>query len=172
MKKKLFIISNESIYYKNNKFFCDNIDLKSTPEGLSKKFEINMNGRKSLKKRTHHIKIKNIKIFKNIFSYIYSVIISHKKNEAKYLIISITPYTFLVSVCLRLIGVKPMVYLRSDGFGEYKAILGKIGPFIYHIMFSITGMISNLASCREYILGNKKGKILSPSQLTHHGLKK
>ena len=43
-----------------------------------------------------------------------------------------------------------MVYLRSDGFGEYKAILGKIGPFIYHIMFSITGMISNLASCREY----------------------
>ena len=172
MKKKLFIISNESIYYKNNKFFCDNIDLKSTPEGLSKKFEINLYGRKSLKKRTHQIKIKNIKIFKNIFSYIYSVIISHKKNEAKYLIISITPYTFLVSVCLRLIGVKPMVYLRSDGFGEYKAILGKIGPFIYHIMFSIIGMISNLASCREYILGNKKGKILSPSQLDSSWFKK
>ena len=36
--KKLFIISNESIYEKSNKYFCDNIDLKSTPEGLNKKF--------------------------------------------------------------------------------------------------------------------------------------
>ena len=32
-------------------------------------------------------------------------------------------------------------------------------------MFSITGAISNLISCRQYILRGKKGKILSPSQL-------
>ena len=32
-------------------------------------------------------------------------------------------------------------------------------------MFSITGSISNLISCRQYILRGKKGKILSPSQL-------
>ena len=67
MKKKLFIISNESIYYKNNKFFCDNIDLKSTPEGLNKKFEVHLFGKKSLKKRSHEIKIKQIKIFSNLF---------------------------------------------------------------------------------------------------------
>ena len=36
MKKKLFIFSNESIYSNNDKFFCENIDLKTTPEGLSK----------------------------------------------------------------------------------------------------------------------------------------
>ena len=40
MKQKLFIISNESIFTQNNKFFCDNIDIKSTPEGLKKNFEI------------------------------------------------------------------------------------------------------------------------------------
>ena len=39
--KKLFIISNESIYENNNQYFCDNIDLKSTPEGLNKNFEVN-----------------------------------------------------------------------------------------------------------------------------------
>ena len=55
--------------------------------------------------------------------------------------------------------------MRSDGYEEYKAILGKIGPTIYHLMFSITGAISNLISCREYILRGKKGKIISPSQL-------
>jgi glycosyltransferase involved in cell wall biosynthesis len=32
-------------------------------------------------------------------------------------------------------------------------------------MFSITATISNLISCREYILKGKKGKIVNPSQL-------
>ena len=32
-------------------------------------------------------------------------------------------------------------------------------------MFSITGAISNLISCRNHILRGKKGKIISPSQL-------
>ena len=40
--EKLFIISNESIFNYEGSFFCDNIDLKSTPEGLSKKFKVNI----------------------------------------------------------------------------------------------------------------------------------
>ena len=42
MKKKLFIFSNESISIEENKYYCDNLDLKSTPEGLNKKFEVNL----------------------------------------------------------------------------------------------------------------------------------
>ena len=34
--KKLFIISNESVFEKEKKFYCDNIDLQSSPEGLNK----------------------------------------------------------------------------------------------------------------------------------------
>ena len=68
MKKKLFIFSNESIFTKEEKYFCDNIDLKSSPEGLNKKFEVNLFGRKSSKKRAHEIKLKKIKIFSNIFT--------------------------------------------------------------------------------------------------------
>ena len=165
MRKKLFIFSNESILLHEGKFFCDNIDLKTTPEGLNKKFEINLFGRKTKKNRSHEIKIKKTKIFSNIFSYISSVIKSTKQEDAKYLIISISPYTFIVSIFLRIFGKKPIVYLRSDGFGEYKSILGKIGPAIYFIMFSITCSISNLISCRDYILRGKKGKIINPSQL-------
>ena len=165
MKKKLFIFSNESILSHEGKFFCDNIDLKTTPEGLNKNFEINLFGRKTKKNRSHEIKIKKTKIFSNIFSYISSVIKSTKQEDAKYLIISISPYTFIASIFLRIFGKKPIVYLRSDGFGEYKSILGKIGPAIYYIMFSITCSISNLISCRDYILRGKKGKIINPSQL-------
>ena len=39
-------------------------------------------------------------------------------------------------------GKKPIVYLSSDGYGEYRAILGKIGPIIYHAMFTIISAIS------------------------------
>ena len=165
MKKKLFIFSNESISVENGKFYCDNLDLKSTPEGLNKKFEVNLLGRKSIKKRSHEIKIKRTKVFNNILSYLSEVKNSSKNKDSKFLIISISPYTFLISIFLKILGRKPMVYLRSDGYGEYKAILGKIGLLFYHFMFSITGVISNLISCRDYILRGKKGKIISPSQL-------
>ena len=165
MKKKIFIFSNESISIEDNKYYCDNLDLKSTPEGLNKKFEVNLLGRKSFKKRTHEIKIKRIKIFNNIFSYLSEVKKASQNADSKFLIISISPYTFLISIFLKILGRKPIVYLRSDGYGEYKAILGKIGPLIYHCMFSICGAVSNFISCREYILRGKKGKIISPSQL-------
>ena len=165
MKKKLFIFSNERIFFNEGKFYCDNIDLKTTPEGLNKKFEVHLLGRKSNISRSHEIKIKKTKIFTNIFSYISSAIDLTKQDNAKYLIISISPYTFFLSIFLRIFGKKPFVYLRSDGYGEYRAILGKIGPLIYHLMFSITCSISNLISCRDYILRGKKGKVVSPSQL-------
>ena len=165
MKKKLFIFSNESISTEDNKYYCDNLDLKSTPEGLNKKFEVNLLGRKSSKKRSHEIKLKRIKVFKNIFSYLSEVKSAAKNEDSKFLIISISPYTFLISLFIKILGRKPIVYLRSDGYGEYKAIIGRIGPPIYHLMFSITGAISNLISCRDYILRGKKGKLINPSQL-------
>ena len=58
MKKKLFIFSNESINSLDGKFYCDNIDLKTTPEGLNKKFDVNLFARKSNINRSHEIKIK------------------------------------------------------------------------------------------------------------------
>ena len=129
----------------NENFFCDNIDIKSTPEGLNKKFEVHLFGRKSNKKRAHEIKLKKIKIFSNIFSYLYEVIKSSEIENTKYLVISITPYTLLICIFLKLFGKTPIVYLRSDGYGEYKAIFGNFGKIIYHFMFTfIVGHLKNL----------------------------
>ena len=163
--QKLFIISNESIYENSNEYFCDNIDLKSTPEGLSKNFEVNLIARKSKAERVFNINLKNIKIFSSIFSFISAILSLTKNKNSKYLIISISPYTFLACIFLKLFGKFPIIYLRSDGYGEYKAILGFIGPVIYHLMFVISCSISNLISCRKYILKGRSGKIVSPSQL-------
>jgi glycosyltransferase involved in cell wall biosynthesis len=163
--KKLFIISNESIFESENKYFCDNLDMKSTPEGLNKNFEINIIARKSKKIRTHEINIKNINPADSIFSFLKNIFKNLNEKDSKFLIISISPYTFLASLFLRLFKKKPLVYLRSDGYEEYKVILGFLGPIIYHFMFVITSMISHLISFRKYILQNKKGDLVSPSQL-------
>ncbi len=168
--EKLFIISNESIFNYEGKFFCDNIDMKSTPEGLNDKFEVNIIARRSNKIRSHKINLKNIKIFKNIFSYLFEILNVGRKNNSKYLIISISPFTTMACIMLALFKKKPNVYLRSDGYGEYKSIFGFLGPLIYHIMFFIVGRISNLISCREYILYGKRGSVVRPSQLTNKWL--
>ena len=102
--QKLFIISNESIYENNSKYFCDNLDLKSTPEGLNNTFEVNIIARKSSKERSHSINIENISIYRSILTFILAVIKSTKNKDCKYLLISISPYTFVASLFLKLFG--------------------------------------------------------------------
>jgi glycosyltransferase involved in cell wall biosynthesis len=166
--QKLYIISNESIFTEKESFFCDNIDLKSTSEGLNKKFEVNLIAKQSKKKRFHKINLNKIKIHSNIISFLLSVFKSLKDKNVKYLIISISPFTFLANILLKIFKRKSSVYLRSDGFGQYKAILGFVGPIIYYFMFLITSKISSLISCRDYILRGRDGEIVTPSQLNNN----
>ncbi len=165
--KSIYIISNEKVSENSGKYFCDNLDLKSIPEGLSKSFKVNLIVRKSKVQRNHTINNVKISSAKNIFSFAYNVLKTiREKKQSKYFIISISPYTFVACLLLFILNVRPIVYLRSDGFEEYKSIAGIFGVFIYHIMFLITSTISSFISCREHILRKKNGKIVSPSQLT------
>ena len=165
-KEKIYIISNESIYADSKNYFCDNLDMKSIPEGLSDFFDINIIARKSKFRRYHSINNTNIKVSNNFFIFLILIFQTLKnKNKSKYLIISLSPFTFLASLLLYFSKIRPLVYLRSDGYEEYKSIFGSVGKFIYHIMFSTIVKTSNLISCREHILKNNMGKIVSPSQL-------
>ena len=56
--------------------------------------------------------------------------------------------------------------MRSDGFQEYKAILGFYGPYLYSFVFKIVSKIGTLISCRKHILRDKPGKVVSPSEIT------
>ena len=114
--EKLGIISNEKVHLEGENFFCDNIDMKSLPEGLSKSFEVQIFARKSkVLRNSHQINIKNIIISKNIFSYILKII-KNNKFQKKYLIISLSPYTFIACLLLFILRKKVYLYLRSDGY--------------------------------------------------------
>jgi len=167
MKNNLIIITNESIYLdENNKFFCDNIDLKSIPEGLSNYANINLIARYSKKIRSKKINIKKISISKNIFTYLISIFKSFEDKNSKYLIISLSPYTFLASLLLKFFSKQHFIYLRSDGYQEYRSILGVLGPFIYNFFYKIGTLKAKLIACRKHLLKNNNGKVVNPSQLS------
>ena len=165
MKNNLYIITNESLYYKEGSYYCDNIDLKSIPEALNKETNVFIIGRKSKKPRSKKVNIENIGVSSNIIFYLYLISKSFFKKKNKYLIISISPYTFAASLFLKVFIKKKFIYLRSDGYKEYRSILGFIGPAIYHLMFTISAFTSTLISCRKHILRGKSGYVVHPSQL-------
>ena len=161
----LIIINNEKISNEKNSFYCDNIDIKTIPESLNKNFNVTVIARNSKVKRSHQISLEKIEIASNIFSFLSSVLKTFKKNKASYLIISITPYTFFSYLLLFFFRKKIFVYLRSNGYEEYKAILGFIGPAIYHLMFKIVTFESNIITCQKKLFTKRKSDIVFPSEL-------
>ena len=172
MKEKLFIISNESIFGSQKSFFCDNLDMKSTPEGLNKKFDVRIIARKSKGDRCHKINLENIETHKNIFIFLFSIFKSFKQNDIRYLIVSISPFTFFACIILAIFKKKPIVFLRSDGYEEYRSILGFFGPSIYHLMFFLVTKFSKLIGCGDKVLRGKRGKVVLPSQLNENWFSK
>ena len=164
MANQIAIISNESVFQNNNDFFCDNIDMKSIPEGLSKNFEVVMISRKSKKKKSHKINFKKISTASNIFIYLFNIFKTFKHKEKNYLLISITSYTFFAYLILFIFKKKIFLYLRSDGYEESKSILGFIGSFIYHIMFVVVTFKSHIITCHKR-LTKKKNDLVFPSEL-------
>jgi len=163
--RDLVIINNEKVANEKDFSYCDNIDIKSIPEDLSNNFNVTLIARNSKVKRSHKINLKKIKTSSNILSFLYNIFKTFKENKSSYLIISITPYTFFSCILLILFRKKIFVYLRSNGYEEYKAILGFIGPAIYYIMFKIVTFKSNVITCQERLFTKGKSEIIFPSEL-------
>ena len=81
MKNNLYIITNESLYYKNGSYYCDNIDLKSIPEALNKETNVFIIGRRSKKPRSKKVDIENIGVSSNIIFYLYLISKSFFKKK-------------------------------------------------------------------------------------------
>lgn len=164
--KNLLIISNESIHKEHTNYYCDNIDLKVIPEELNRFFNTILIARNSKTKRSKIVNLKKINLFNNIFFNLFDMLKLIKKTDTVYLIISITPFTFFISILLKLLKKKYFIYLRSDGFKEYKLIAGYLGLLAYYFMFFFATKNAFLISCREHLLKENKGKIVNPSQLS------
>jgi len=169
--KKLVIINKEKIFEKNDSFYCDNVDIKSIPEGLSKNFKTSVIAKKSNIKRFHKINLENIEITSNIFTFLFSIFKTFKNKEINYLLISITPHTFFAYLLLFIFKKKIFVYLRSNGYEEYKAILGFIGPVIYYIMYTLVTFKSNVITCQKRLVKKKNYNLVFPSEIDINWLK-
>lgn len=165
--KKLVIVNNEKIFNDKGEFYCDNLDIKSIPEGLKKDFDVLLISRKSKTKKSHNIILKNVVASSNIFFFLFNIFKTCMQKKNIYLIVSITPFTFFAYLILFVFKKRVFVYLRSDGHEEYKHILGFYGPYLYSFMFKIVCWKAKLIACRSHLLKGKLGKIVSPSQLSN-----
>ena len=164
-KKLLTIINNEKIFKQDNDYYCDNLDLKVIPEGLSNYYQVYYIVRNSNKKGGQKINLKDIKVASNIFKFIYFIFKTFKIQNMSYLIVSITPYTFFSFLILFLFRKKMFIYLFSRGHDEYKLILGRWSVWIYHVMYKIVTSNSNVIVNHERLFDKKKSHLISVSRL-------
>jgi glycosyltransferase involved in cell wall biosynthesis len=164
--KNLFIIGNEKIWFKKNNYYSANVDFKSIVEGLSKYFIANLLARSTFRQETFKIEHNSIKTASNIFSYIFNIILSFNNiRKNRYLIISISPYTFIAFLILFFFSNNIYLYLRSDGFKEYEKILGKKWIFLYSFMYFIFLKKAKIISCEESLVQKKFFFLVRPSEL-------
>ena len=167
-KKSLVIINKEKIFQKNGCFYCDNIDMKTIPEELGKNFELCVIAAKSKKERSLLINFRNIKTASNIFNFLSSIFKTFKNKNTNYLLISITPYNFFAYLFLLICKKNIFIYLRSNGYEEYKSILGFWGSIIYHFMFVVVTSKSKIISCQERLVKKKVNyNLVFPSELNN-----
>ena len=162
--KELVIIDNEKISKKGDSFYCDNYEAKIS-EDFKSFFDVTIIARKSKISRACYINLEKIKISSNIFSFLFNVFKTFKKNNVKYLIIAINPYTFFACLLLLLFRKNFFIYLRSDGHEEYKAILGFLGPIIYNAMFKIATFKTRIITCQKRLFTKRNSDIVYPSEL-------
>ena len=168
----LVIVNNEKVFKENNSFYCDNLDLKIIPEELNEYYKVQYIVRSSNKKGKQNIKLSDIKTASNIFQFIYFVFKTFKIPNTSYLLVCITPYTFLSFLILFLFGKKRVfVYLFSSGHEEYKHILGSWSVWIYHIMYKIVTSNSKVIVCHERLFNKNKSYLVDISRLDDEWLK-
>ena len=167
----LVVINNEKVFEDNNEFYCGNYNLKILPEGLNNYHKVKYIVRESSKKGKHKINLQNIKIASNIIKFIYFVFATFKAKNSKYLIISITPYTFISFLFLFLFRKKVFLYLISSGHEEWKFILGSWSVWIYHVMYSIMTSNSNVIVLHDRLCRKKNCHVITSSTLDEGWLK-
>ena len=161
--KKLFLISNDKIWI-SKKNYTSNNDLDNILSCLRKKYKIEIICRQSFKKLNYLIKEKfSIRKIKDI-----------KEKEIDIFMISITPFNFFILVKLILLGkkLKGFVFLRSDGFLEYKVRYGFFGYYFYFLMFFFIKKKLKILSVSHKFNHVKVKNILHPSELTNSWFKK
>ncbi len=155
--KKIYLISNDQVWLSKKKYTSNN-DLNNIVNCLKKNYDTNLVCRKSSKKL-------NFQLDDNLKHCEYDEIF---EKEINVILVSISPYNFFVLLYLMLIkrvNLKGFVYLRSDGFLEYKYRYGFVGYFVYFIMFTLIKNKLKILSCSKNFTNVDVKNIIHPSEL-------
>ena len=163
---EIIIVSNDKFFLKKKKFFNSNKNTFTIINCFNKFKKIHLIARISKKDLKFGENIKNIQIvsFLKIFR------IKNQIKNKEVLIISLTPYNFLISFLLIIIGAdrkKMYLFLRSDGFYEYSINFGIIGKLIYGIMLNFLKKRLNILTCSTSLTHIHKSKLIYPSEITN-----
>jgi len=161
--KKLYLISNDKIWIEK-KTYTSNNDLDNILSCLREKYNIELICRKSFKRFNYLINEKfNFCKINNI-----------KEKNINIFMISITLFNFISFLKLLFLGKKlrGFVYLRSDGFLEYKIRYGFLGYYFYYLMFFFIKKKLKILSVSKSFNHVKVKNIIHPSELTNNWLKK
>lgn len=169
--KEIFVISNDKFFLYKNRYYNSNKNTFTILNSIKKFNNIFLISRKVNVKQKFSEKIHNISFLniKNLFDY------KDKIKFSKVFIISLTPFNFFVCLLILIFGAKKKntyLFLRSDGFQEYKIKFGVFGYFFYGIMLNIIKGRLNILSCSQSIKGNFKSKLLFPSEINNKWLDK
>ena len=166
---EIFIISNDRFHVNKKNFFNSNKNTFTIISCFKKLKKIYLIARTSRQREKFRNKISNLKLV-NI-SQIYRL--REKIKEKKTLMISLTPYNFLVACIFIFMGVKKsnlFLFLRSDGYKEYSIKYGKLGGFFYYVMLSLVKKRFNIFTCSASIKGVANSRIIYPSEITKRWL--
>ncbi len=166
---EIFIVSNDKFFFQKSKLFNSNKNTFTIINCFNKIKKVYLIARTSRKKLEFKNNIGNIRIIDllKIFK------IQKQIKKRKVLIVSLTPYNFLVSYLLIIIGVNKKnmyLFLRSDGFYEYSIKFGIMGKFIYGIMLNLLKKRLNILTCSSSLTGISKSQLVYPSEITNEWL--
>jgi len=161
--KKLYLISNDKIWMKRRNFNSNN-DLDNILSCLKDEYNIELICRKSFKKLNYLINEK----------FNFCKISNIKEKSINIFMVSITPFNFFSLLRLALLGkkFKGFIFLRSDGFLEYKIRYGILGYYFYYIMFLFIKKRLKILSVSNHFTKVKTKNILHPSELTNKWFRK
>ena len=168
-KEKLIIVSNEKASKnQDGNYFSINADLQVLPDGLFKFYDTLCIYRESKNDGNHKIINSKVLIASNLFTFIKNLIATFKFKNCRYLIVTITPYSFVAFIFLFLFRKKIFIYLMSSGHDEWRYILGSWSVWIYELMYRITTKSSKVIVCHKRLYDEKKSFLVNPSRLSEN----
>ena len=163
--KEIFIVSNDKFYTNKKDFFNSNKNTFTWINCFEKLSKIYLIARISKKKLSFKSRIRKIKLltFFDLFSF------KEQIRAKKILIISLTPFSFLIGCFLLILGAKKnniFLWLVSDGLKEYSIKYGFIGKMFYETMLFFLKKRVSIITCSVSLKNKYKAKLVLPSEIT------